>query len=62
MNKKEKMIRVTQVASPARRQQYQEECLRALGLGRMNSQRELKDNPMVRGLIRKVSHLVNVQE
>lgn len=62
MSKKEKMIRVRQVASPARRERSQETCLRALGLGRMNAERELKDNAIVRGLIRKIPHLVAVQE
>jgi large subunit ribosomal protein L30 len=36
------------------------ECLRGLGLRRVNSERELVDTPSVRGLIFKVKHLVEV--
>ena len=34
----------------------------ALGLGQLNSVRELKDSPQVRGLITKVHYLVRVEE
>jgi large subunit ribosomal protein L30 len=36
------------------------ETLRALGLRRMNQVVERKDTPEVRGMIRKISHLVEV--
>jgi len=36
--------------------------VKALGLGKLNSVRELKDSPQVRGLINKVSYLVKVEE
>lgn len=62
MSKAVKTIRVKQIASPIRRPAYQSECLRALGLGRMHAVRELKDNKIVRGLIKKVHHLVSVEE
>lgn len=35
-------------------------CVKALGLRKLNSVRELKDSPQVRGLINKVSYLVAV--
>jgi len=35
--------------------------LRGLGLGKPNATRELVDTPAVRGMIRKVSHLVVVE-
>ena len=34
----------------------------ALGLGKTNSSVIQKDNPAIRGMIRKVSHLVKVEE
>ena len=33
----------------------------ALGLGKLNSVRTLKDSPQVRGLINKVNYLVRVE-
>jgi len=36
--------------------------VKALGLGKTNSSVIQKDNPAVRGMIRKVSHLVKVEE
>ena len=36
--------------------------VKALGLGKLNSVRELKDSPQVRGLINKVHYLVQVEE
>ncbi|MBI1954371.1 MAG: 50S ribosomal protein L30 [Proteobacteria bacterium] len=58
----EKMITVTQVASPLRRNKCQKEHLISLGLGKMNRTRVLKDSPSVRGLIKKVLHLIKVVE
>jgi len=39
----------------------QHQTLRGLGLGKPHSVRELLDTPAVRGMIRKVSHLVAVE-
>ena len=36
--------------------------VKALGLGKLNSVRELKDSPQVRGLINTVHYLVQVEE
>ena len=36
--------------------------VRALGLGKLNSVRELKDSPQVRGLINQLHYLVRVEE
>ena len=36
--------------------------VKALGLGKLNSVRVLKDSPQVRGLINKVHYLVRVEE
>jgi large subunit ribosomal protein L30 len=59
---KGKKLRVTQIGSPIRRQQYQRETLIGLGLNKMHRVRELEDTPAVRGMIGKVSHLVLVEE
>ena len=39
-----------------------EATLRTLGFQRMNQTVELEDSPTVRGMVRKVSHLVRVEE
>jgi len=36
--------------------------VKALGLGKMNSSVVQKDNPAIRGMIKKVHHLVKVEE
>jgi large subunit ribosomal protein L30 len=59
---KGKKLRVTQIGSPIRRQDYQRETLKGLGLNKMNRVRELEDTPAVRGMISRVSHLVRVEE
>ena len=36
--------------------------VKALGLGKLNSVRELKDSPQVRGLINQLHYLVRVED
>jgi large subunit ribosomal protein L30 len=55
-------VRVTQIGSPAGRKPGQKETLVGLGLNKMRRTRELDDTPAVRGMIRKVAHLVKVEE
>ena len=55
-------VRVTQMGSPAGRKPGQRETLIGLGLNKQRRTRELEDTPAVRGMIRKVSHLVKVEE
>ncbi len=57
-----KMLRVTQIGSPIGRVKSQEDTLIGLGLGKRHAVRELEDTPSVRGMIRKVRHLVRVDE
>jgi large subunit ribosomal protein L30 len=57
-----KRIRVTQIASPAGRKPGQRETLIGLGLNKMRRSRELEDTPSVRGMVRKVGHLVKIEE
>ena len=55
-------LEVTQIGSPIRRQKFQAECLKGLGLGKLNRSRVLEDTPSIRGMIVKVDHLVSVKE
>jgi large subunit ribosomal protein L30 len=58
----EKTIRVTLVRSPIGYTKDQKKTVLALGLRRMNQTIEHKDHPALRGMIRKVAHLVHVEE
>lgn len=55
-------IRVTQVASGHGRKPGQKETLSGLGLNRIRAVRVLEDTPAIRGMVRKVAHLVQVEE
>ena len=54
-------LKVTLVRSPIDRSQKQKDTVRGLGLRRLNSSKVLEDTPAVRGMIRKVQHLVAVE-
>ena len=55
-------IKVTQTGSPIRREASQRATLIGLGLNKMHKTSELQDTPEVRGMIRKVQHMVTVTE
>ena len=55
-------VRVKQVKSAIGYDRRQRATLRGLGLRRLNHVVELEDTPAVRGMIRKVTHLVTVLE
>lgn len=57
-----KTIKVTQIASPIGKPKDQRATLIGLGLNKMNRTSVLEDTPSIRGMIRKVSHLVKVEE
>jgi large subunit ribosomal protein L30 len=57
-----KRVRVTQVRSQIGFDRRQRATLRGLGIRRMRQTVELEDTPQVRGMIRKVMHLVKVEE
>lgn len=59
---KAKTLRVTLVHSPIGYPKDQKATVRALGLRRMHQTVEHLDTPAVRGMIRKVIHLVRVEE
>ncbi|MDG1707612.1 MAG: 50S ribosomal protein L30 [Emcibacteraceae bacterium] len=56
-----KTLKVTQIGSPIRRKADQRATLVGLGLNKMHRTRELEDTPAVRGMIRKVRHMVKVE-
>ena len=53
-------IVVKQVKSIIGRPEAQIKVVKALGLGRIGKSKEIEDTPAVRGMIEKVSHLVEV--
>jgi large subunit ribosomal protein L30 len=57
-----KTVKVMQTGGHSRRTDRQIETLTGLGLRGRHSVRELPDTPEVRGMIRKVEHLVTVLE
>ena len=57
-----KTLVVKQIGSPIRRPAEQRATLIGLGLNKIGRTRTLEDTPAVRGMINKVSHLVEVVE
>ena len=55
-------IKVKQTGSPIRRTKDQRATLVGLKLNKMHRVSELEDTPEVRGMIRKVQHMVEVVE
>ena len=54
-------IKITQTGSPIRRTPDQRKTLIGLGLNKMHRTVELQDSPEVRGMIKKVQHMVSVE-
>ena len=57
-----KTVTVVQTGSPIGRPADQEATLKGLGLNKRHRRRTLEDTPSVRGMIRKVQHLVRVED
>lgn len=55
-----KTVTITQTGSPIGRTPDQEATLKGLGLNKRHRVRTLEDTPAVRGMIRKVQHLVKI--
>ena len=55
-------LKVTQVRSSIGIKPKQRGTLRALGLRGISQSREHDDNPIIRGMLNKVPHLVKVEE
>jgi len=57
-----KKIKITLVKSPIDRPERQKQTLRALGLIKTNATKEVEATPQILGMVRKVEHLVKVEE
>ena len=55
-------LKLKQVKSPAGASRKQRESLRTLGLGRIGRTAERPDDPGVRGALRRVDHLVVIDD
>ena len=61
MSDTKKTVTITQIRSGLGRKKDQIQTLAGLGLGKLRRTRELEDTPSVRGMIRRVAHLVQVE-
>jgi len=59
---KDKVILVTLVKSPIGFSERQKNTVKALGLRRMNQSVKHIDSPVLRGMLAKVNHLVQIDE
>ena len=55
-------LRLTQVKSQIGQSERHRGTLRALGLGRIGKTNEIDESPVLAGMLRKVRHLVHVEE
>ena len=59
---KKKMLQITQVRSQIGAQQQHKRVIAGLGLGRIGRTVTRVDDPCIRGMVNKVTHLVSVEE
>lgn len=57
-----KKIKITKVKSVIDRPERQKRTIEALGLRKLNSTVEVEATPQILGMVKKVSHLVKVEE
>jgi large subunit ribosomal protein L30 len=57
-----KKIKITLVKSPIDRPERQKLTLKAMGLNKLNASREVEATPQILGMVRKMNHLVKVEE
>ena len=55
-------LKITLTRSLIGRPEDQRATVKALGLGKMNSSVVQEDSPAIKGMVRKVEHLVTVEE
>lgn len=55
-------LKITLVRSPIGYNKRQKRTVEALGLRRLNQSVLKPDNPAIRGMVRKISHLVTIEE
>jgi len=61
-SKEIKVVRVTLVKSPIGYSKRHKDTIKALGLRRMHQTVEHEDTPVLRGMLAKVAHLVEIAE
>jgi large subunit ribosomal protein L30 len=57
-----KKIKITLVKSPIDRPERQKRTLKALGLNKLNATKEVEATPQILGMVRKMNHLVSVED
>jgi len=57
-----KKIKITLEKSPIDRPERQKLTLQALGLNKINASKEVEATPQILGMVRKVTHLIKVEE
>ncbi|HEX7904465.1 MAG TPA: 50S ribosomal protein L30 [Chitinophagaceae bacterium] len=57
-----KKLKITLVKSPIDRSERQKLTVQALGLNKTNSTKEVEATPQILGMIRKVEHLLKVED
>ena len=55
-------VKITQVKSVIDRSERQKRTMEALGLRKLNNTVEVEATPQILGMVRKVTHLVKVEE
>ncbi|MGK6350289.1 50S ribosomal protein L30 [Parapedobacter sp. DT-150] len=55
-------IRITQIKSIIDRSERQKRTIKALGLGKINHTVEVEATPSIIGMVRKVNHLVAIEQ
>jgi large subunit ribosomal protein L30 len=56
-----KKIKITLVKSPIDRPERQKLTLKAMGLNKLNASREVEATPQILGMVRKMNHLLKVE-
>jgi len=57
-----KKLKITLIKSPIDRPERQKLTVQALGLNKTNSTKEVEATPQILGMIRKITHLLKVEE
>ena len=57
-----KKLKITKIKSVIDRPERQERTMQALGLGKLQSTVEVEATPQILGMVRKVNHLIKVEE
>jgi large subunit ribosomal protein L30 len=57
-----KKIKITKIKSVIDRPERQKRTMQALGLGKLNATIEVEATPQILGMVKKVNHLIKVEE